>query len=80
MKSYSFYELRDSDLIKSLQEIGEIHPNYNPKKWEMYKHYILTFHDNMFECIAKDFELREENRSLYKQATLMLQEMFRINN
>jgi hypothetical protein len=75
MKSYSFYELRNSDFIKSLQDIEKIHTNYNPEKWKMYKHYILTFHDNMFECIAQDFEIREENTSLYNQATLMLNEL-----
>jgi hypothetical protein len=75
MKSFSFYELRDSDLIKSLQEIEKVHPYYNPEKWKMYKHYILTFHDNMFECIAQGFEIREENISLYNQATIMLNEL-----
>jgi len=75
MKSYSFYELKKSDLIRSLQEIDKVHPRYNPEKWKMYKHYILTFHDNMFECIARDFEIREENISLYNQATVMLNEL-----
>lgn len=75
MKSCSFYELLNSNLIKSLQDIEEIHPNYNPEKWKMYKHYILTFHDNMFECIAQDFEIREENISLYNQASAMIKEL-----
>ncbi len=75
MKSFSFYELNNSDLIKALQEIEKVHPYYNPEKWKTYKHYILTFHDNMFECIAQDFEIREENTSLYNQATIMLNEL-----
>jgi len=75
MKSYSFYELKNSDLIKSLQDIEKVHSQYNPKKWEMYRHYILTFHDNMFECIVQDFEIREENTSLYNQAAVMLNEL-----
>ena len=75
MKSYSIYELKNSDLIKSLQDIEKIHPQYNPKKWEMYRHFILTFHDNMFECIAQDFEIREENTSIYNQAAVMLNEL-----
>lgn len=75
MKSYSFYELRNSDLIKSLQNIEKVHPEYNPEKWEIYKHYILTFHDNMFECIAQDFEVIEENTFLYNQATIMLNKL-----
>ena len=75
MKSFSFYELRNSDLIKSLQEVDKIHPYHNPEKWDTYKHYILTFHDNMFECIAQNFEIREENISLYNQAMTMLNEI-----
>ncbi|MES1221433.1 MAG: hypothetical protein ABUT20_38385 [Bacteroidota bacterium] len=75
MKPYSFYELRKSDFIKSLQDIEKVHPAYNPEKWKMYKHYILTFHDNMFECIAQGFEVREENTSLYNQATAILNEL-----
>ena len=75
MKSYSFYELKNSDLIKSLQEIEQVHPQYNEDKWKMYKHYILTFHDNMFECIAQDFEVREENISTYNQALAMINKL-----
>lgn len=72
MQPCSFYELKNSDLIKALQDIEKIHPQYNSKKWEVYKHYIITFHDNMFECIAQDFEIREENTSLYNQVVAML--------
>lgn len=75
MKSYSFYELKNSDFIKSLETIEKIHPYYDSTKWEKYKHYILTFHDNMFECIAQDFEIREENTSLYNQAGAILNEI-----
>ena len=75
MKSFSFYKLKDSDLIRSLQDIEKVHPYYNPEKWTEYEHYILTFHDNMFECIAKDFEIKEEHTSLYKGVAMMLNEL-----
>jgi hypothetical protein len=75
IKSYSFYELEDSDLIKELQNIEKVHPYYDSAKWKMYKHYIITFHDNMFECVAQGFEIREENASLYNQVSNMLREL-----
>ncbi|KMQ67375.1 hypothetical protein ACM39_13100 [Chryseobacterium sp. FH2] len=75
LQSYSFYELRNSDLIKSLQEIENVHSEYNPERWKKYKHFILTFHDNMFECVAQDFEIREENIPLYNQIKVMLNEL-----
>ena len=52
MKSFSFYELKNSDLIK-----------------------ILTFHDNMFECVARNFECREEKTSIYNQVVDILNDI-----
>lgn len=72
---YSFYELKNSDLIRFLQNIERTHPYYNPEKWKEYKHYILTFHDNMFECVAEGFEVSEENTSIYHQVGIMLNEL-----
>lgn len=77
MQACSFYELRNSDLIESLREIDKIHPFYNSERWKMYKHYILTFHDNMFECVARGFEIIEEKTSFYNEASGML---VRLNN
>jgi hypothetical protein len=75
LNSFSFYELKSSDLIYSLQKIEKVHPYFNPEKWKEYKHYILTFHDNMFECVAKEFEIAEENTSIYHQVGIMLNEI-----
>jgi hypothetical protein len=75
LNSFSFYELKNSDLIRSLQNIDKIHPYYNAEDWKDYKHFILTFHDNMFECVAKSFEIAEENTSIYHQVGIMLNEL-----
>lgn len=75
LKSFAFYELKNSDLIKQLENIEKVHPYYTPDKWKEYKHFILTFHDNMFECVAKKFEIKEENTSIYHKATSMLNEL-----
>lgn len=75
LRSCAFYELKDSDLIKSLQEIEKSHDYYSLDGWEKYKHYILTFHDNMFECVALDFEIREEETSLYNHMSSILNEL-----
>ena len=55
-----------SPVIKSLQEIDRIHRRHNPAKWKLYKHYMLTFHDNMFECVAHSFEV--QNSSVLQRA------------
>ena len=72
MKSYSFYELSNSDLIENLRNMDKGHQYYNDEKWEKYKHYILTLHDNILECVSREFEIIEENTSVYNQLTTML--------
>ena len=76
MKSYSFYELKKSPLINDLKSIEKIHPYFDENKWTKYKHYIITFHDNMFECIAQDYQIiKEKNMPLYILATNILKEL-----
>ncbi len=75
MRPYSFYELNVPDWIEELQAIDRAHPRFNPDKWPQYKHYIITFHDSMFECVAQGFEIREENASLYSQVGVLLNEL-----
>lgn len=75
LKPYSFYQLEGSDWIKELMKIDSIHPYYNKENWVSYKHYIFTFHDNMFECVAKDFEINETTTSIYKHASIIINEM-----
>lgn len=74
MDSFSFYELIDSDLIQELQSIASVHPNHNPNSWSNVHHYILTFHDSMFECVAEGFEIIEGNDSFYQLAIDILNE------
>lgn len=55
----AFYEMENSDWIEQLKNIDRVHPSYNIEKWNNFKHYIITFHDNMFECVAKGYEVVE---------------------
>ena len=61
MESYAFYELENSDWLAELEKIEKkAFPDYDvTKHWTIYKHYIITFHDSMFECIAKDYSIEE---------------------
>lgn len=63
MRWYAFYELRDSDWFAELVKIEEkSFPHFDVEKsWPMYKHYIITFHDSMFECIAKGYTIEEKS-------------------
>ncbi len=75
LESYAFYEMKDSDMIKELQTIDKIHAYYNFEKWKYYKHYIITFHDNMFECVSTNYEFQEKSALIYNQAENLIGEI-----
>jgi hypothetical protein len=57
LKPYSSFFINDSSWLRTLIKMNEVHPNHNLKRFKEYKHFILTFHDSTFECIAKELEV-----------------------
>jgi hypothetical protein len=76
LSSFSFFELEDSPMIKELQDIDRQHPYYNGSKWDNYKHFILTFHDNMFECVAQGFHIEHKNTALFDRGVDILSKLY----
>jgi hypothetical protein len=58
LTSYAVFEVSNSPWIEDLRGIGSVHRLYNPKRFASLKHYIFTFHDCTFECIAEDMTFR----------------------
>ena len=54
------YLIKNSDWINELKEIDKNHPYFNEDKWNSLNHYVITFHDDLFECIAKNFEITND--------------------
>jgi len=79
VRSFIFYELIGSDLIAQLKEVAKIHLHYNQNKYNEFRHFIITFHDNMFECIAKEFEIKVENIVAYEKTQEMLNELTKLH-
>jgi len=55
--------VENSNWAKELEAINSVHRGYKPEFWRGLRHYILPFHDSMFECVARGFkvETRETN-------------------
>ena len=72
LKSYSAYEIKNSSWIKELEKMNSIHPQHNKENFIKDKrHFIFTFHDSTFECIAKDLQFDIYKGSI-KSAALYL--------
>lgn len=77
LKYYSGFWVENSDWIEDLKKIDRVHPYHSPSKFKKFKHYVFTFHDTMFECIAQEFEIKYETRPLFELAELALNELVR---
>jgi len=55
LEAYGAHVVVNSAWIKEQEKINSVHSNYSREFWDKRKHYIFTFHDEIFECIADDF-------------------------
>lgn len=73
LKSYSAVEVVKSSWIKKLERMNSVHDRHDPKRFERYRHFIFTFHDSMFECVAESYSVCQMNCTYLE----MLMEMHR---
>jgi hypothetical protein len=53
LESYSAHEVKNSPWIAELMEVGRAHERFDESQWTGRHHFMLTFHDETLECVAK---------------------------
>ena len=58
---YAAFLIEDSSWIRQLERMNSVHPYHKPERYQASNHYILSFHDSTFECVADGYrtELHE---------------------
>jgi hypothetical protein len=57
LRPYGSFVIEDSSWIRRLERMNSVHPYHKPERfWEL-KHYVLSFHDSTFECIAHGYSV-----------------------
>ena len=49
---YGAFEVRRSSWVRSLERTNRVHPSHRAETFDRYRHFVLTFHDTTFECVA----------------------------
>lgn len=49
---YGVFEIRNSSRIRALERMNNIHSKHEAHRFDGRRHFIFTFHDNTFECVA----------------------------
>jgi hypothetical protein len=57
LSPYGTFEVQDSSWIRRLIEMNSVHPRHDPALFAGLRHFILCFHDETFECVAKGFDV-----------------------
>jgi hypothetical protein len=55
LDSYGAYQVRDSSLLRRVAAMNYVHPRNNLEAFDRFHHYIITFHDSTFECLAESY-------------------------
>lgn len=64
LRPNSVFEIIHSSWIKTLERMNSCHPQHNAQRFSKLSHYIFSFHDTTFECIAEAFDLTTHQGSV----------------
>jgi hypothetical protein len=52
---YSAYRVEHSSLLRRVVAMNYVHPRNDPAAFDNFHHYIVTFEDSTFECLAQSY-------------------------
>jgi hypothetical protein len=55
LKPYSAFDVANSEWIASLERMNRVHRNHKAEHFRDFRHYVFTFHDSTFECVADSY-------------------------
>ena len=47
-------------------KINSVHPQYDADGWRQFQHYLLAFHDQTLECVARAYSPKQALSSFHK--------------
>jgi hypothetical protein len=69
LEGYAAHIVENSSWISELKNINMVHPYYNEERWKDKKHFVLLFHDEIFEIIATGYKIKTFRSTFGQLAT-----------
>ena len=73
---YSAHVIAHSHWLAEAENINKVHRHYNPDRWKTRKHYLLSFKDETFECLASGYTIEVFRESLEQVAQIAQSRLF----
>jgi hypothetical protein len=64
LRPYGAFKVTGSSWIRRLERMNSVHPHHNPERFKSFHHYIFTFHDSTFECVAEGYKITEREGTI----------------
>jgi hypothetical protein len=61
---YGAFLIENSSWIRRLERMNSVHPHHRPERFWARKHYVLSFHDSTFECVADGYTIEANDSSI----------------
>lgn len=74
---YRVHEVHHSSWVRRLERMNAVHPYHRPEHFARYRHFIFTFHDTTFECIAEAFRVTVHSGSIAEVLQRVFKEVSR---
>jgi hypothetical protein len=52
---FGAFEVLNSSWVRSLEKMNSVHRYHRKERFDALRHFVLTFHDSTFECVAKGY-------------------------
>jgi hypothetical protein len=62
LRPYGSFEVVGSSWIRLLERRNRVRHRHDPDLFSRARHFILTFYDNTFECVAENFSVKAAGR------------------
>ena len=73
LKPYGAFVIENSSWIRQLEQMNSVHPRHKSERFWARRHYILSFHDSTFECVADGYIVELHNSSIKKILPRMME-------
>ena len=77
LQPYGAYEVRKSSWVRGLERRNRVHSAHDPERFARLRHYVFTFHDSTFECVAEGLRISQHAES---RARLLLEMQRRLGS
>ncbi len=57
LTAHDAHRVENSSWIRALERMGSVRPRHSPERFARLNHYVLAFHDSVFECAADGFSV-----------------------